>query len=166
MSSRRLQGVQSDEIELLTKSPVEEHSVSTIERPSVGTSRTFPKGSVKILNQGKEYSHVDLESISEKEKRHEYIESMKSNFIVEELPNVSDYKWLELRFDISILPRIIMPTLFFTVWSAIWTTLYMIYNLTFLGVWIGLVMVASVVISLLLVFRTNTAYERYVRHVL
>jgi putative membrane protein len=67
-----------------------------------------------------------------------------------------------LRFDISILPRIIVPTILFTGWASIWTSLYMIYDIMFLGVWVGLVMVASVVISLLLVFRTNTAYERYV----
>ncbi|KAL1915607.1 uncharacterized protein VTP21DRAFT_6731 [Calcarisporiella thermophila] len=58
----------------------------------------------------------------------------------------------------SALKRVFLITFLLAIWSAIVTWLALIYNI---GMGIIFVTVISIVISLLLVFRTNTAYDRY-----
>jgi Bestrophin, RFP-TM, chloride channel len=64
-------------------------------------------------------------------------------------------------FTFSILNKIFIPVLLHVLWAILWVVLYTYADVKFIGVVSGLVTVVSVVISLLLVFRTNTAYDRY-----
>ncbi|KAJ3095745.1 hypothetical protein HDU97_006571 [Phlyctochytrium planicorne] len=61
----------------------------------------------------------------------------------------------------SVIPNIVLPGLFLTVWATIWTV---VFTQTEWKVWSTqplLISIISVVLGLLLVFRTNTAYDRY-----
>lgn len=64
-------------------------------------------------------------------------------------------------FTYSILHKIFIPVLLHVLWAILWVIMYNYAEWKFIGVMSGLVTVVSVVISLLLVFRTNTAYDRY-----
>jgi hypothetical protein len=64
-------------------------------------------------------------------------------------------------FTFSILNKIFIPVLLHVCWAILWVVLYNYADFKVIGVVSGLVTVVSVVISLLLVFRTNTAYDRY-----
>ncbi|KAJ1504604.1 hypothetical protein HMI54_000456 [Coelomomyces lativittatus] len=68
-----------------------------------------------------------------------------------------------LRFKASVLPNIVVPLSFFTLWATgIWALATYVTSspqvLTFPPLFISVI---SLVLSLLLVFRTNTAYDRY-----
>ncbi|KAL2917898.1 hypothetical protein HK105_202311 [Polyrhizophydium stewartii] len=60
----------------------------------------------------------------------------------------------------SVVPRILVPSLLLSLWAAFWTTVFIHLNWQ-VGIQSTLITILSVVISLLLVFRTNTAYDRY-----
>ncbi|KAJ3184386.1 hypothetical protein HDU85_001691 [Gaertneriomyces sp. JEL0708] len=74
---------------------------------------------------------------------------------------------LFFRFTGSVIPTITLPVILITLWSALWTPFYMVDSVNFLKEWnilpksTLLITVVSVVMSLLLVFRNNTAYDRY-----
>ncbi|KAJ3023149.1 hypothetical protein HKX48_004090 [Thoreauomyces humboldtii] len=69
------------------------------------------------------------------------------------------------RFSGSVIPSIFIPTLLMTAWSALWTALYKTQKHTWLTNLfpssVLLITIVSVVMGLLLVFRNNTAYDRY-----
>ncbi|KAI9359945.1 Bestrophin, RFP-TM, chloride channel-domain-containing protein [Zopfochytrium polystomum] len=70
--------------------------------------------------------------------------------------------WLTL-FSItgSVIPGILIPTMLLACWATIWTV---VYTQTTWRSWATpptLISVISFVLSLMLVFRTNTAYDRY-----
>ncbi|KAI8816333.1 Bestrophin, RFP-TM, chloride channel-domain-containing protein [Fimicolochytrium jonesii] len=66
-----------------------------------------------------------------------------------------------LRVRASVIPRVLVPSLLHTVWAALWTTLYQVAGWRWISIPPQLITILGVVISLLLVFRTNTAYDRY-----
>ncbi|TPX51261.1 hypothetical protein SeLEV6574_g00386 [Synchytrium endobioticum] len=79
-----------------------------------------------------------------------------------EIGNQSSYQYRDLfRLTGSVALVVAVPTLFFTAWSAIWTTLYMQLNIRQLAISPQLITILGVTLGLLLVFRTNTAYDRY-----
>nr|KAJ3401840.1 hypothetical protein HK105_004405 [Polyrhizophydium stewartii] len=59
----------------------------------------------------------------------------------------------------SVVPRVALPALLLSAWAAFWTTVFIRFDWQ-VGVQSLLITILSVVISLLLVFRTNTAYDR------
>ncbi|KAI8907018.1 Bestrophin/UPF0187, partial [Powellomyces hirtus] len=65
----------------------------------------------------------------------------------------------------SVIPSILITTTFVTLWGVFWTVLYMQFPNSWLKRFIPdsniLVTIISVVMGLLLVFRNNTAYDRY-----
>ncbi|KAJ3272711.1 hypothetical protein HDV01_005347 [Terramyces sp. JEL0728] len=60
----------------------------------------------------------------------------------------------------SVVGNIIIPILVYTLWALVWTATNQkdIYNISIPSVFI---VISSTVLGLLLVFRTNTAYDRY-----
>ncbi|KAJ3015054.1 hypothetical protein HKX48_004797 [Thoreauomyces humboldtii] len=65
------------------------------------------------------------------------------------------------RFRASVIPRVMIPALLHAVWGTFWTVLYMVAGVRWFVLPPQLITILGVVISLLLVFRTNTAYDRY-----
>ncbi|KAI8910893.1 Bestrophin, RFP-TM, chloride channel-domain-containing protein [Gorgonomyces haynaldii] len=62
----------------------------------------------------------------------------------------------------SVIPTIAAEVAFYTLWSVLWTVLYKTTNaLSGLAVNPLIITILGVVMGLLLVFRTNTAYDRY-----
>lgn len=86
------------------------------------------------------------------------------------LPTSSGFRYIVNSFSVigfeywgwagSVWPAVYQPTLFMTIWAAIWTFLYETSTMTFFAIGNQLVVVLSLVIGLLLVFRNNTAYDR------
>ncbi|KAI9338374.1 Bestrophin, RFP-TM, chloride channel-domain-containing protein [Zopfochytrium polystomum] len=77
--------------------------------------------------------------------------------------NFADNRWRDMfRFKSSIASVIIIPWVLLTLWGVLVTCLYMLSpTFAFMGTTSGLITVVTVVLSLLLSFRTNTAYDRY-----
>ncbi|KAJ3110350.1 hypothetical protein HDU96_006684 [Phlyctochytrium bullatum] len=78
--------------------------------------------------------------------------------------NTSDDKFSitgALRFTGSVLPTIVIPGVLTTLWALLWCVLYMHTDWRFWVMSPHLIAIMSVVLGLLLVFRTNTAYDRY-----
>ncbi|KAJ3278490.1 hypothetical protein HK104_002291, partial [Borealophlyctis nickersoniae] len=74
----------------------------------------------------------------------------------------SRYRYRDIaRIHGSVIPRIILPTIIVTLWSALWTILYLVANVTNFAIPTHLITILGVVMGLLLVFRTNTAYDRF-----
>ncbi|KAJ3047691.1 hypothetical protein HK097_011296 [Rhizophlyctis rosea] len=61
----------------------------------------------------------------------------------------------------SVVPKVFIPASVLTLWGTLWTVLYMVAKVQFFAIPTLLITVLGVVMSLLLVFRTNTAYDRY-----
>ncbi|KAJ1525579.1 hypothetical protein HK096_000559, partial [Nowakowskiella sp. JEL0078] len=61
----------------------------------------------------------------------------------------------------SIFIYVLMPSLICSAWSALWVILYKVGNVTGFIIPSTLVTLLNVVLGLLLVFRNNTAYDRY-----
>ncbi|KAJ3096234.1 hypothetical protein HDU97_006091 [Phlyctochytrium planicorne] len=61
----------------------------------------------------------------------------------------------------SILPLVIVPTLVSTAWTTMWVVIYFQAKWTVFATNPLLISIIGVVLSLLLVFRNNTAYDRY-----
>ncbi|TPX65030.1 hypothetical protein SpCBS45565_g05431 [Spizellomyces sp. 'palustris'] len=66
-----------------------------------------------------------------------------------------------IRIKASVIPRVFWPAIIHTLWGTLWTTLFMTANVKWFVIPPQLITILGVVISLLLVFRTNTAYDRY-----
>ncbi|KAJ3166394.1 hypothetical protein HDU88_003262 [Geranomyces variabilis] len=66
-----------------------------------------------------------------------------------------------LRFRASVIPRVLLPSILHACWATLWTVLYMTGKVRWFVIPPQLITILGVVISLLLVFRTNTAYDRY-----
>ncbi|KAI8819833.1 Bestrophin, RFP-TM, chloride channel-domain-containing protein [Fimicolochytrium jonesii] len=78
------------------------------------------------------------------------------------IANESQNSYTEiLRVKASVIPRVLLPSLLHTLWATHWTILYMVVGYKQLALPPQLITILGVVISLLLVFRTNTAYDRY-----
>ncbi|KAH6570409.1 hypothetical protein BASA50_004134 [Batrachochytrium salamandrivorans] len=76
--------------------------------------------------------------------------------------NTQKYGYSDLvRMDASVVPKIALPALALTLWSVFWTIAYISLNWKGVGVQNQLIGIISVVMGLLLVFRTNTAYDRF-----
>ncbi|KAJ3412455.1 hypothetical protein HDV05_000709 [Chytridiales sp. JEL 0842] len=80
--------------------------------------------------------------------------------------NTGSEHWKDIfRIRASVIPPTIIPTLLLTAWSAFVTVFYMVPSVNFLRPWLPnstlLITVLGVVMGLLLVFRTNTSYDRY-----
>ncbi|KAJ3040462.1 hypothetical protein HDV00_010899 [Rhizophlyctis rosea] len=72
------------------------------------------------------------------------------------------YSWTDLyRIRGSVIPRIVFPSLVVTLWGTLWTCLYMAAKIESFKLDSLLITILGVVMGLLLVFRTNTAYDRY-----
>ncbi|KAI9197418.1 Bestrophin, RFP-TM, chloride channel-domain-containing protein [Polychytrium aggregatum] len=65
--------------------------------------------------------------------------------------------WFRLRG--SVIWKVLPQILFVTLWGALWTALYIL--LKWPGLSASLIPVLSIVVGLLLVFRTNAAYDRF-----
>ena len=67
-----------------------------------------------------------------------------------------------LRWKGSVIPRILPKLIFFLLWSALWTCLHQLLqpHVNF-SLSPSLITILGIVTGLLLVFRTNTAYDRY-----
>ncbi|KAJ3049279.1 hypothetical protein HK097_009704, partial [Rhizophlyctis rosea] len=61
----------------------------------------------------------------------------------------------------SVIPRVLLPSLVLTLWGTLWTLLFMVGKVKGFVMDTLLITVLGVVMGLLLVFRTNTAYDRY-----
>ncbi|KAI9092671.1 Bestrophin/UPF0187 [Phlyctochytrium arcticum] len=65
----------------------------------------------------------------------------------------------------SVIPRILLPSFLITAWGAVWTVFFMVPRVNFLKGFLPdstlLITIVSLVMGLLLVFRNNTAYDRY-----
>ncbi|KAI9328775.1 Bestrophin, RFP-TM, chloride channel-domain-containing protein [Zopfochytrium polystomum] len=93
-------------------------------------------------------------------------EELRFRSFSEKLKNKASEHWRDiLRIDASVIPSVFMPTLTLTAWSALVTVFYMVPSVNFLSGRIPnstlLVTVLGVVMGLLLVFRTNTSYDRF-----
>jgi putative membrane protein len=75
--------------------------------------------------------------------------------------NSARYRIAEFRYKGSVIPAILIPGCITTLWSALWTILYFVANWRWLGVPNQLIGIISVVMGLLLVFRTNSSYDRF-----
>ncbi|KAJ3053557.1 hypothetical protein HK097_003986 [Rhizophlyctis rosea] len=76
--------------------------------------------------------------------------------------NKMRYGWHDfVRIRGSIIPYVFLPTMVLTLWSIAWLLLNKSAGWTWFLVSNQLVTILGVVMSLLLVFRTNTAYDRY-----
>ncbi|KAJ3150497.1 hypothetical protein HDU86_006374 [Geranomyces michiganensis] len=87
---------------------------------------------------------------------------------IKHLNNESNYSHtfqMLFRFTGSVIPHVLIPTIFMTLWATLWTSFYQKFPKTWLTDFIPnsniLVTIISVVMGLLLVFRNNTAYDRY-----
>jgi putative membrane protein len=65
------------------------------------------------------------------------------------------------KLNVSIISAIWIAVLLNTLWAVLWTCLYMFKVTPGIGFGNLLITVLSIVVGLLLVFRTNTAYDRY-----
>ncbi|KAJ3323171.1 hypothetical protein HDV06_002183 [Boothiomyces sp. JEL0866] len=82
--------------------------------------------------------------------------------VTPKVSNVADgYHFDEFRWHGSVMPNIVYPVAFFTLWGALWTLLYQFAPMKNIAMSPTLITILSVVIGLLLVFRTNTAYDRF-----
>ncbi|KAI8918012.1 Bestrophin, RFP-TM, chloride channel-domain-containing protein [Entophlyctis helioformis] len=61
----------------------------------------------------------------------------------------------------SVIPKIMIPVAVMTVWGAVWTVVYIVGGWKWVGIPPQLIGILAVVMGLLLVFRTNTAYDRF-----
>lgn len=77
--------------------------------------------------------------------------------------NRSSYSFDEFKLKGSVVPRIAIPVILHTLWGVLWTCLYKLYPNEFKNIAVPptVITILSVVMGLLLVFRTNTAYDRY-----
>ncbi|KAL2917899.1 hypothetical protein HK105_202312 [Polyrhizophydium stewartii] len=66
-----------------------------------------------------------------------------------------------LNVRVSVIPKIILPALLLTAWGAWWTVAFVVLKWTWVSQSNTLITILGVVMGLLLVFRTNTAYDRY-----
>ncbi|KAI8923731.1 Bestrophin, RFP-TM, chloride channel-domain-containing protein [Entophlyctis helioformis] len=64
-------------------------------------------------------------------------------------------------FRASVIPKIWLPVLVTTLWGAFWTVAYLSVGWKWIAIPNQLIGILGVVMGLLLVFRTNTAYDRY-----
>jgi putative membrane protein len=77
--------------------------------------------------------------------------------------NETKYRFDLFRFHGSVIPTIWIPATLITLWGVLWTVLLKVFpvSLKDLAVPPQLIAILGVVMGLLLVFRTNTAYDRY-----
>ncbi|KAJ1550356.1 hypothetical protein HK405_000800, partial [Cladochytrium tenue] len=80
--------------------------------------------------------------------------------------NVASSHWGDMfRLKASVVPVVLVPTLVVTAWAALVSVFYMVDSVNFLNGRLPnsttLVTILGVVMSLLLVFRTNTSYDRF-----
>ncbi|TPX37060.1 hypothetical protein SmJEL517_g00868 [Synchytrium microbalum] len=79
-----------------------------------------------------------------------------------EISNSTSYRYRDLfRLTGSVAGVVLLPTLFFTLWATLWVVLYMEAQWKWIAISPQLITVLGVTLGLLLVFRTNTAYDRY-----
>ncbi|KAJ3168996.1 hypothetical protein HDU88_001323 [Geranomyces variabilis] len=91
-----------------------------------------------------------------------------SHMHLKHLNNESNYSHtfqMLFRFTGSVIPHVLLPAIVLTLWATLWTAFYQKFPDTWLTGFIPnsniLVTIISVVMGLLLVFRNNTAYDRY-----
>ncbi|KAJ3108400.1 hypothetical protein HDU96_007537 [Phlyctochytrium bullatum] len=82
------------------------------------------------------------------------------------IKNVASENWKDIfKWKASVLPSVLVPTIFMTVWSTVVCIFYIIKEVNFLNGRLPnstlLITVLGIVMGLLLVFRTNTSYDRY-----
>lgn len=66
-----------------------------------------------------------------------------------------------LMFRVSVIPKIIWPSIVHAILATIWLILYEVLKFKFISMPPTLISVLGVAVTLVLVFRTNTAYDRY-----
>ncbi|KAI9011418.1 Bestrophin, RFP-TM, chloride channel-domain-containing protein [Gaertneriomyces semiglobifer] len=89
-------------------------------------------------------------------------EALERRFRAHKIRNEARYSYGDLlRVRASVIPRVLVPALLHTIWGTLWTCLYMLTDFRWFAIGSQLITILGVVISLLLVFRTNTAYDRY-----
>ncbi|KAJ3109537.1 hypothetical protein HDU97_005194 [Phlyctochytrium planicorne] len=106
----------------------------------------------------------DLDGLCESERP--VGKSKKKHSYKVKVQNQASENWRDLlRWRASVLPSVILPTLLLSVWSAIVCIFYMVKDVNFLSGRLPnsvlLITVLGIVMGLLLVFRTNTSYDRY-----
>ncbi|KAJ3260607.1 hypothetical protein HK103_000217 [Boothiomyces macroporosus] len=87
---------------------------------------------------------------------------VKRKLVHSSVSNVEDsYQFDEFKWHGSVIPTTLAPAIVFTLWATLWTLLYQLIPMKNIAMSPTLITILSVVIGLLLVFRTNTAYDRY-----
>ncbi|KAJ3275331.1 hypothetical protein HDV01_000623 [Terramyces sp. JEL0728] len=87
---------------------------------------------------------------------------LKRRLIHSPVSNVEDrYQFDEFKWHGSVIPTTLAPAIVFTLWATLWAVLYQQVPMKNIAMSPTLITILSVVIGLLLVFRTNTAYDRY-----
>ncbi|KAJ3304269.1 hypothetical protein HDU76_005230 [Blyttiomyces sp. JEL0837] len=76
--------------------------------------------------------------------------------------NTDENSWMTIfSFHGTVIPHVIVPGIILTVWATMWTAVYMKSGFRSWATTTSLISIISFVLGLLLVFRTNTAYDRY-----
>jgi len=78
------------------------------------------------------------------------------------IENKENYSYSELlMFKVSVIPKIVWPALLHTLCTTLWAALYEVADLKVLSIPPTLISILGVAVTFVLVFRTNTAYDRY-----
>lgn len=78
--------------------------------------------------------------------------------------NEASYSWAPALYVNrgSVIPSILAPLSILTAWAILWTCLYLLVpGFKVISIQSTLIQLVGTTLSLLLVFRTNTAYDRY-----
>ncbi|KAJ3090529.1 hypothetical protein HK100_007409 [Physocladia obscura] len=96
-----------------------------------------------------------------------WIASPRKKHMQHRIKTRSSENWGDLfRLSNSILPAVFAPCLVLTAWAALVCVFYLVSSIGFLKIWglpnsVLLITILGSAMSLLLVFRVNTAYDRY-----
>ncbi|KAJ3135584.1 hypothetical protein HK100_002522 [Physocladia obscura] len=107
------------------------------------------------------------DSVDGGESNIEWIKSPRKKRLQHRVSQYSIEHWGDLlRLSNSILPDVFVPSLVLTAWAALVSVFYLVPHVCFLKTWglpnsILLITILGSAMSLLLVFRVNTAYDRY-----
>ncbi|KAJ3175545.1 hypothetical protein HK101_010637 [Irineochytrium annulatum] len=124
----------------------------------ISMAKTASKGAMSNRsNRSNRRSEKDEYAFKQSTRKHQYKLHNGNN---------ANENWKDvLRWRASVLPHVLLPTFVLACWSTLVAVFYMVPNINFLSGRLPnsslLITVLGVVMGLLLVFRTNTSYDRY-----
>jgi putative membrane protein len=77
------------------------------------------------------------------------------------IQNITNNNYYEFNFRGSVIPKILFPTIIGLLWATFWTYFYITYDHNAIALSPILITILNGIVGMLLVFRTNTAYDRY-----